>query len=255
MRACVRAIKHSAVTLSREHLEKTALSISQCEKILAESREGESRLNDSEDSRLRFRTLLGIEPQARGITPEPAPAPPSRNPKSGRVGQRNPRLVGDERCRADGAEELLAVEHGARGVARGQLSVPSAPNRNRNSSGGKPHGICFTSGGSPCCRNRCSGQPRTAATHPIYEGGSDGASSHEAAQVLVLSGRPHAQRSYRSSTPLGFSPRRTDLHRAAPSFDSTAVGQHALLRASPARQPCLVSLLLWQRNVLGANSI
>ncbi len=31
----------------------------------------------------RFRTLLGIEPQARGITPEPAPAPPSRNPKSG----------------------------------------------------------------------------------------------------------------------------------------------------------------------------
>lgn len=91
MRACVRAIKHSAVTLSREHLEKTALSISQCEKILAESREGESRLNDSEDSRLRFRTLLGIEPQARGITPEPAPAPPSRNPKSGRVGQRNPR--------------------------------------------------------------------------------------------------------------------------------------------------------------------
>ena len=72
MRACVRSIRHGARALSREHLEKTALSISQCEKILAESREGESRLHDSEDSRLRFRTLLGIEPQSRGIV---APVP------------------------------------------------------------------------------------------------------------------------------------------------------------------------------------
>ena len=66
MRTCVRAIKHGAATLSREHLEKTALSISQCEKILAESREGETRLNDQEDARMRFRTLLGIESQMRG---------------------------------------------------------------------------------------------------------------------------------------------------------------------------------------------
>ena len=65
MRACVRAIKHGAVALSREHLERTALSISQCEKILAESREGETRLNDH-DARPRLRTLLGIEPQERG---------------------------------------------------------------------------------------------------------------------------------------------------------------------------------------------
>jgi hypothetical protein len=43
MRACVRSIRHGATTLSREHLEQTALSISQCEKILAESREGETR--------------------------------------------------------------------------------------------------------------------------------------------------------------------------------------------------------------------
>jgi hypothetical protein len=91
MRACVRAIKQGAIALSREHLEKTALSISQCEKILAESREGESRLNESEDSRLRFRTLLGIEPQACGSLPKPAPTGPALNPKSGTVGQRNPR--------------------------------------------------------------------------------------------------------------------------------------------------------------------
>jgi energy-coupling factor transporter ATP-binding protein EcfA2 len=91
MRACVRAIKHGAGTLSREHLEKTALAISQCEKILAEAREGETRLNDNEDSRSRLRTLLGIEPQSRGsASPKPVAAPLPRNRKGGRVGQRSP---------------------------------------------------------------------------------------------------------------------------------------------------------------------
>lgn len=92
MRGCVRAIRHGATTLTYEHLEKTALSISQCEKILAESREGETRLNDSEDSKLRLRTLLGIEPQAgvRNTQAAPLPATPS-NRKNARVGQRSPR--------------------------------------------------------------------------------------------------------------------------------------------------------------------
>ena len=92
MRACVRSIRYGASTISREHLEKTALSISQCEKILAESRDGETRLHDNEDSRLRFRTLLGLEPQSRGIVPPVASTVPvSRRPKPGRVGQRSPR--------------------------------------------------------------------------------------------------------------------------------------------------------------------
>jgi hypothetical protein len=92
MRACVRAIKHGSAGLSREHLEQTALSISQCEKILAESREGESRLHDDEDSRRRFQTLLGIESQSRGDTVASQGAVPvSVNAKRGRVGQRSPR--------------------------------------------------------------------------------------------------------------------------------------------------------------------
>jgi len=93
MRACVRAIKHGATTLSREHLERTALSISQCEKILAESREGETRLNDHEDAGLRFRTLLGIEPQSSGNgRAEADGAPPLQKRKRGRPpGQRAPR--------------------------------------------------------------------------------------------------------------------------------------------------------------------
>src|SRR5207244_12928476 len=61
MRACVRAIKHGAAALSLEHLKKTALSISLCEKVLAESREEETRLNHNEDSRVRLRTLMGLD--------------------------------------------------------------------------------------------------------------------------------------------------------------------------------------------------
>src|SRR6516225_3839967 len=92
MRACVRAIKHGAVALSREYLEKTALSISQCEKILAESREGETRLNNREDAGLRLRALLGIESQAGGSRPlEADEASPSLRRKRGRPGQRAPR--------------------------------------------------------------------------------------------------------------------------------------------------------------------
>jgi energy-coupling factor transporter ATP-binding protein EcfA2 len=84
VRACVRSIRHGVSAVTREHLDATALSISQCEKILAESREGETRLDDSEDARLRFRTLLGIEPR---IVPAQVLTPTRRNVK---VGQRSP---------------------------------------------------------------------------------------------------------------------------------------------------------------------
>ena len=89
MRACVRAIKHGAATLAREHLERTALSISQCEKILAESREGETRLSDQEDARLRFRALLGIGSQMPGSA-QPDAVIPRQKRKPGRPGQRAP---------------------------------------------------------------------------------------------------------------------------------------------------------------------
>lgn len=86
VRASVRAIRHSAAALAREHLEATALSISQCDKILAESREGETRLSDSEDVRLRFRTLLGLE-QVAGATVH---SPSAQNRRAPKVGQRAP---------------------------------------------------------------------------------------------------------------------------------------------------------------------
>jgi energy-coupling factor transporter ATP-binding protein EcfA2 len=92
MRACVRAIKHGAVALTLEHLESTALSISQCEKILAESRDGETGLNDHEDARQRFRTLLGLDSQSRGRTsqPEADKGPNPQKRKRGRPPKRAP---------------------------------------------------------------------------------------------------------------------------------------------------------------------
>jgi AAA domain len=54
-----------AVRLDRRVLERTALSTAQCEKILAEAREGESRLIETRESSSRLRCLLGL--------PEPAP--------------------------------------------------------------------------------------------------------------------------------------------------------------------------------------
>jgi hypothetical protein len=88
VRACVRAIRYGATSLSHEHLERTALSISQCEKILAESREGETRLNDTEDSRRRLPTLLGIE-ESSGPA-QRAAATPQPERRNIRVGQRSP---------------------------------------------------------------------------------------------------------------------------------------------------------------------
>jgi energy-coupling factor transporter ATP-binding protein EcfA2 len=89
VRACVRSIRHGDTSLTCQHLETTALSISQCEKILAESREGETRLNDTEDSKLRFRTLLGIESHI--VAAAQAPPVRSANRKNVRLGQRSPR--------------------------------------------------------------------------------------------------------------------------------------------------------------------
>ncbi len=60
VRAAIASLKNGEATLSLKELERTALSVSQCEKILIESREGEVRLNDNEDSRSHLRTLLGI---------------------------------------------------------------------------------------------------------------------------------------------------------------------------------------------------
>ncbi len=89
VRASVASLKNGDATLSLEELERTALSVSQCEKILIESREGEVLLSDSEDSRSRLRTLLGINSPKAECTANGSPRTGTR--KNRRVGHRQPK--------------------------------------------------------------------------------------------------------------------------------------------------------------------
>ncbi|MGH9436910.1 MAG: AAA family ATPase [Terriglobia bacterium] len=57
----------SADCLNRRILERTALSIGQCEKILAEAREGEARLREGPESISRLRCLLGLSEAASSM--------------------------------------------------------------------------------------------------------------------------------------------------------------------------------------------
>lgn len=48
------------INLTKKNLEQSALSASQCEKILAEARDGEARLTEADGACSRLRTLLGL---------------------------------------------------------------------------------------------------------------------------------------------------------------------------------------------------
>jgi energy-coupling factor transporter ATP-binding protein EcfA2 len=88
VRASIASLKHGDVTLLLKDLEQTALSVSQCEKILLESREGEARLNDNEDSRSRLQTLLGIGSST--VQRDERACVQTSTTKSRQVGQRRP---------------------------------------------------------------------------------------------------------------------------------------------------------------------
>jgi hypothetical protein len=81
--------------LNRSILDRTALSISQCEKILAEARDGETHLMESRESGSRLRCLLGFSEsptvQHTGLAGLPKPPktkkPGLRRPKRDRIGR------------------------------------------------------------------------------------------------------------------------------------------------------------------------
>jgi GTPase SAR1 family protein len=83
------------VRLDRRVLERTALSTAQCEKILAEAREGEARLIETRECSSRLRCLLGLsdsEPKAQDgdavmtMKPTRTRKPGVRRPKRDRIG-------------------------------------------------------------------------------------------------------------------------------------------------------------------------
>jgi hypothetical protein len=86
----------AARPLTRCTLERTALSTSQCEKILAEAREGETRLMESDESSSRLRCLLGLSESpstvqagdtATSHKPSAERKPGVRRPRRDRIGR------------------------------------------------------------------------------------------------------------------------------------------------------------------------
>lgn len=61
-KALAAALNEGGETLAPPHLTGTGLSVSQCEKMLAETREGETKLAETEAARRSLRSRLGLEP-------------------------------------------------------------------------------------------------------------------------------------------------------------------------------------------------
>ena len=93
LRALTTALADGKTTLTRTHLKQSALSASQCEKILAETKEGEMRLDEADRSCSRLRVLLGLD----GTRPDESPARqrvdaiPIPMKRRRRAGQRSPK--------------------------------------------------------------------------------------------------------------------------------------------------------------------
>ena len=95
MRALIAASKGANAALTQRTLEKTALSASQCEKILAEAREGEVHLTENSEAQSRLRRLLHLSddrPPAATAPESPASSPlPMKKRKPGlRLPKRDP---------------------------------------------------------------------------------------------------------------------------------------------------------------------
>ena len=55
------ALENGDRSLNLDYLERQALSIAQCEKMLAEASEGEDALTDQAEARARLRHRMGLE--------------------------------------------------------------------------------------------------------------------------------------------------------------------------------------------------
>ena len=91
------AVRRSASTLSLKHLEKYALSVSQCDRLIEEATRGEAQFREDNDAACRLRLRLGLpEPTCQPTAVAPASA---NRPDRQRPGLRYPTrdAVGVER--------------------------------------------------------------------------------------------------------------------------------------------------------------
>ena len=94
------AIRQSAPTLTLQHLEKHALSVAQCDRLIEETCHGESQFCEDSDALARLRLRLGFPEPARS-TESPAAAA-ADGPRQRRPGERYPKrdAVGREQPHA-----------------------------------------------------------------------------------------------------------------------------------------------------------
>lgn len=60
-RALAKALKDGGKVLTRKHLERSALSVSQCDKMLMEALDGEAMLDETKEARAKLRRMMGLE--------------------------------------------------------------------------------------------------------------------------------------------------------------------------------------------------
>jgi energy-coupling factor transporter ATP-binding protein EcfA2 len=83
------AIRESVPTLSLKHLEKHALSVSQCDRLIEEAARGEAQFREDADAVGRLRLRLGFpEPKRSKATPT---TPAADRPRQQNPGQRYPK--------------------------------------------------------------------------------------------------------------------------------------------------------------------
>ena len=89
-RVLVSVSRRGADSLNREDLEAHAPSVAQCDKMLSEAVEGETRLLESTEERSRLRTRLALS--AKENSGEDSAAPPTEAPRRNqrKPGQRRP---------------------------------------------------------------------------------------------------------------------------------------------------------------------
>jgi energy-coupling factor transporter ATP-binding protein EcfA2 len=90
VRALIASSRTNTPALNLDILQKTALSGSQCEKILAEAREGEAQLTENNDARLRLRQLLNFPDNSAAHSVDTAETPKGKRGMPGRRPQRDP---------------------------------------------------------------------------------------------------------------------------------------------------------------------
>jgi hypothetical protein len=80
VRGLATAIRQSAPTLTLKHLEKHALSVSQCDRLIKEAARGESQFREDSDALERLRLRLGF----------PARTHPTETPVTAATNRRRP---------------------------------------------------------------------------------------------------------------------------------------------------------------------